>query len=191
MPTLMGAVWPESERTAIFRAAALALAGVVLLTVSAKLKVPFYPVPMTMQTFAVLVIGVAYGWRLGGATVLLYLALGAFGLPVFAGTPAQGIGLSYMLGPTGGYLLGFLAAAALTGMLAERGWDRNAGWLFAAMLIGHGVILALGAAWLAQRIGVARAWTVGVAPFHLATLLKSALGVVMIRSAWRLHSRVI
>jgi biotin transport system substrate-specific component len=96
----------------------LAVIGSILLTISAKIQVPFWPVPMTMQTLVVLVLGVAYGWRLAGATVLLYLAQGALSLPVFAG----GGGLAYMSGPTGGYLVGFLLAAVAVGWLAERGW---------------------------------------------------------------------
>ena len=102
----------------------LALVGTLALTVSAKTQIPFWPVPMTMQTFVVLVIGMAYGARLGVATIALYLLEGALGLPVFAGTPEKGVGLAYMMGPTGGYLLGFVAGAWLCGWLAERGFDR-------------------------------------------------------------------
>jgi biotin transport system substrate-specific component len=182
-------LWPQSGSAVPGRAVVLAVAGVVLLTLSAKLKVPFYPVPMTMQTFVVLALGAAYGWRLGAATLLAYLAAGASGLPVFADTPEKGIGLAYMVGPTGGYLIGFVAAAALAGLLAERGWDRNAGWLFAAMFIGHAVIFAFGVAWLAQHIGWSRAWTFGVAPFYWATLLKAALATALLRGAWRLTGR--
>src|SRR5215207_10665931 len=186
---LIDSVWPRHAGIAWFRGAALTLVGVVLLTTSAKIKVPFYPVPMTMQTFIVLVIGVAYGWRLAAVTLLLYLAAGAFGLPVFADTPEKGVGVPYMLGPTGGYLVGFLAAATLVVLLAERGWDRGAAWLFAALLLGHVVIFAFGVAWLAHHIGLARAWNAGVTPFYLAALLKSALGVVVVRGAWWLDQR--
>ena len=189
LPTLIAAVWPRVAATAMVRAAALASVGVVLLTLSAKLKAPFYPVPMTMQTFVVLVIGAAYGWRLGAATVMLYLAAGAFGLPVFADTPERGIGLAYMTGPTGGYLLGFVVAAALAGHLAERGWDRSLGWAFAAMLICHAVIFVFGVAWLARTVGIERAWVAGVAPFYLATLLKAALAAVVMRGGWWLQAR--
>jgi biotin transport system substrate-specific component len=187
--TLVDLVWPGSGSLAPARAIVLAVLGVALLTASAKLKVPFYPVPMTMQTFVVLVLGAAYGWRLGSATLLAYLAAGALGWPVFADTPAKGIGLAYMMGPTGGYLVGFAVAAALAGVFAARGWDRNAGWLFAAMLFGHAVIFICGVAWLAQHIGLSRAWTFGVAPFYWATLLKSALAVAVLRGAWRFAGR--
>ena len=95
----------------------LAILGSILLAISAKIKVPFYPVPMTMQTFMVIFIGIAFGWRLGLATVLLYLAEGAIGLPVFAGTPEKGIGIAYMVGTTGGYLVGFLVAVFFAGFV--------------------------------------------------------------------------
>ena len=123
-PTLIDTLWP-AEAVKPVRLVVLALVGTLVLAISAKIQVPFYPVPMTMQTFVVLVIGMTYGWRMGGATILLYLAEGAVGLPVFAGTPEKGIGVAYMLGGTGGYLLGFLIAATACGWLAERGWDRN------------------------------------------------------------------
>src|ERR1700736_872176 len=103
MPTFVAAMWPERAWVGF---AVLALLGSLALTVSAKLQVPFYPVPMTMQSLVVLLIGLAFGWRLGTATVLLYLGEGLAGLPVFAGTPEKGIGLAYMMGPTGGYLAG-------------------------------------------------------------------------------------
>lgn len=131
----------------------LALLGSALLTLSAKTQVPFWPVPMTMQTFVVLVIGMSFGARLAGATVLLYLCQGALGLPVFAGTPERGIGLAYMMGPTGGYLAGFLIAAILVGWLAERGWRRSILRIAVAAAIGHLVMLTLGTAWLAAAVG--------------------------------------
>ena len=164
------------DRRAILRAVLLALAGSVLLALSAKLKVPFHPVPMTMQTMVVLVLGVAYGSRLGTATVALYLLQGAIGLPVFADTPERGIGLAYMAGPTGGYLAGFLVAAWFAGMVGQGGVGRMA----AAMLGGHAIIFAFGLAWLAAAIGLEKAWLLGAAPFLLATLLKSALGVALL-----------
>jgi biotin transport system substrate-specific component len=185
----MQTLWPQSDTGAAMRAIVLVVLGVALLTLSAKLKVPFYPVPMTMQTFVVLAVGAAYGWRLGAATVIAYLAAGAAGLPVFADTPEKGVGLPYMLGPTGGYLVGFVAAAAFAGWLAERGWDRGTGRLFAVMLAGHAVIFAFGIAWLAMHIGWSRAWVFGVAPFYWATLLKAALATAFLRGAWRFTQR--
>lgn len=186
--TLAARLWPES-RTRILPAAAIALAGSLLLTLSAKLQVPFWPVPMTMQTYVVLCLGAALGWRLGTATVLLYLAEGAVGLPVFAGTPEKGLGLAYMMGPTGGYLVGFVAGAALTGWLAERGWYRSIPRMLVAMTIGHLVILAFGWAWLAQLIGPEKAWLAGVVPFYAATVFKTILAALTLPAAWMVLRR--
>lgn len=121
--TFADLLWPARGAAPPLRVLLLALLGSVLLTISAKIEVPFYPVPMTMQTLVVLLLGMAYGARLGAATVLLYLAEGAVGLPVFAGTPERGIGIAYMMGPTGGYLAGFVLSAAITGWLTERRRD--------------------------------------------------------------------
>ena len=135
--TLAQALAGSDGRLGALRLMLLAVAGSLLLWASAKINVPFWPVPMTMQTFVVLGLGAAFGWRLGMATVALYLLEGAFGLPVFAGTPEKGIALAYMTGPTGGYLAGFVLAAGVTGWLAERGFDRNYLTTAAAMLIGR------------------------------------------------------
>ena len=185
---LAASVWPEN-RSGLLRAALLCLLGSALLTLSAKVQVPFWPVPMTMQTYAVLVIAAMFGSRLGVATVLLYLAQGAAGLPVFAGTPEKGLGLAYMMGPTGGYLVGFIVAAWIVGLLAERGWDRSIVRLFAAMALGHFVIFGFGIAWLAQLVGAEKAWMLGVAPFYAATVFKTALGAVTLPAAWALIDR--
>src|SRR5438874_7387404 len=163
----------------------LVATGVLLLTVSAKVQIPLWPVPMTMQTYVILVIGMAYGTRLGAITVLGYLLAGAIGLPVFAGTPEKGVGLPYMLGPTGGYLIGFLLAAFLMGGLAQRGWDRHMGLSVAGMTIGHLLILACGVTWLAASLGWERAIAVGAEPFVAATILKTALAGMTLPLAWR------
>jgi len=189
--TLLDTAFPIEGRTRrLARDAAIAVAGSLLLTLSAKTQIPFYPVPMTMQTFVIMVLGMALGPRLGTATVLLYLAQGAAGLPVFAGTPEKGIGLAYMAGPTGGYLVGFVAGAWLCGALAERGWDRS--WLktIAAAALGHGAIFVFGFAWLATLIGAEKAFQFGVAPFWAATLLKTALAVAVLPPAWALMRRM-
>ena len=120
------------------------LAGIALLTASAHIKIPFYPVPLTMQTLIVLGIGMTYGVRLGGATLLGYLATGFVGVPVFA----NGAGMAYMIGPTGGYLLGFLVAALFLGVLAERGWTRNWATAAIAMFLGNIIIYLPGVGWL-------------------------------------------
>ena len=172
-PSLADRLWPATEGQAVLRTAVLAVFGSLLLWASAKVQVPFYPVPMTLQTAVVLLIGVAYGPRLAAATLLLYLAEGAVGLPVFAGTPERGIGLAYMVGPTGGYLAGFLAAAVISGWTAERSrhWLTTALGLLAAIVAIH----LLGAAWLATLVGPAKAVSLGVLPFLLGDAVKLAL----------------
>ncbi|MCP8939282.1 biotin transporter BioY [Alsobacter sp. SYSU M60028] len=188
--TLVSAIWPaRADLGGVLRAVLLAVAGTALLTLSAKLKVPFYPVPMTMQTLVVLMLGAAYGSRLGAATVALYLLEGALGLPVFADTPERGIGLAYMMGPTGGFLVGFLAGAAIVGWLCERGLGRSLLGMLAAMTIGHLAIFAFGYGWLATLVGPTAAWAGGVAPFFLATALKTALGAVLVPALWSVADR--
>jgi len=186
-PTLASAVWPADKTGALLRTAFLLILGNALLWASAKLQIPFYPVPMTMQTFVVIVLGMAYGWRLGAATVGLYLLEGAFGLPVFAGTPEKGIGLAYIAGPTGGYLIGFLLASAACGWLAERGWDRSIVKTAAAMLVGNLFIYVPGLLWLGTLVGWDKpvlAW--GLTPFLLGDLTKLALAVAILPASWKL-----
>jgi len=187
--TIADIIWPSRPQARIFRAAALMLLGMCLLTLSAKIQIPFWPVPMTMQTLVVLVIGMAYGWRLGAATVLAYLVTGAAGLPVFAGTPARGIGLAYMMGPTGGFLLGFLISAAIVGFLGERGWDRSVLRTAVAMVLGQAIITLAGVAWLAILFNLPKAIEVGFKPFLAASLLKVALGIVLMPTIWKLLDR--
>lgn len=165
---------------------ALAIVGSLALWVSAKIAVPFYPVPMTMQTFAVLVIAMAYGWKLGGATVLLYLVEGAIGLPVFSNTPLHGLGLAYMVGPTGGYLIGFFLAAVVVGWLAERGWDRSLFTTLAAMTLGTAIIFSSGLIWLGTLLG----WepsilSLGLTPFLFGAAFKIALATMCLPLAWK------
>jgi biotin transport system substrate-specific component len=183
-PTLIDALWPSRAAPAV-RWAALALIGSLLLTASAKAQVPMWPVPMTMQSFVVLVIGMAYGARLAGATVALYLFQGALGLPVFAGTPEKGIGLAYMAGPTGGYLVGFLIVAVVMGWLAERGWDRKALPSLAALAIGTVLLFVPGVAWLAVLVGFEKAVQTGLVPFLLGSVLKLALAAAVLPLAWK------
>lgn len=168
-------------RGGVVATAAAVVLGSLLLVASAKVQVPFWPVPMTMQSMVVLLLGMAYGSRLGVAAVLLYLAEGLAGLPVFAGS---GAGPAYMAGPTAGYLVGFAASAFLTGWLAERGWDRSPLKALSAMFLGHGVILAAGVAWLATLFGPDKAVAVGLVPFLAATVLKTALGAAIMQAAW-------
>jgi biotin transport system substrate-specific component len=178
----------QGTRRAV-RDVALAVAGTGLLALSAKVQVPMI-VPMTLQTLVVLMIGAAFGARLGAATVLLYLVEGAAGLPVFAGTPEKGLGLAYMMGPTGGFLLGFLASAFVVGFLAERGFTRTIPATFAVFSLGHAIIFAFGYAWLASLMGASAAFAAGVAPFYAATAIKTALGAALMPAAWALVKRV-
>lgn len=181
---LAEALWPPASTARILRWTALAVIGTILMTISAKIKVPFFPVPMTMQLLVTMLIGAAYGWRLAGAAMLLYLAQGASGLPVFAGTPEKGIGLAYMAGPTGGYLLGFFLAAVIVGWLAERGWDRSVITAFGAMVLGTAAIYAPGIIWLSYLIGFEKAVTFGLYPFVAGDLLKIGLGTAILPLAW-------
>ena len=185
-PPIVWAIWNQ-RRWSQF---ALAVLGVCLLTISAKTQVPAWPVPMTMQTYVVLVLGMALGTRLAVATVLGYLALGALGMPVFAGTPEKGIGLAYMLGPKGGYLVGFVAAAWLCGTLAGRGWDRGFTRALTAMTLAHLVIFGAGVTWLSALIGWPRAVNLGLIPFIAATIVKTLLAAWTLPSAWRLVERL-
>lgn len=189
--TLADALWPSgSKAMSAARAVILVFAGSVLLTVAAKVQIPFYPVPMTMQTFVVLGLGMALGWRMGAAAVLFYLAQGAAGLPVFSGTPEKGIGLLYMAGPTGGYLFGFVLAAATCGWLAERGWDRKVLTTALAMLIGNAVIYVPGVLYLGVLFGWDKPiveW--GLTPFLLGDLAKLALAAAVLPAAWQLLKR--
>jgi biotin transport system substrate-specific component len=181
-PTLAALLWPQQAASRLARLAALSIGGALALAISAKAQVPFYPVPMTLQTLVVLLLGAAFGARLAAATVILYLAEGVLGLQVFAGAAA---GPLYMAGPTGGYLLGFLAAAALVGWLAERGWDRSLGSLLLAMVLGHLVIFAFGFIWLAHLVGPQNAYVFGIVPFISATILKTLLAWALVAAAWR------
>jgi biotin transport system substrate-specific component len=179
---------PAQGAGRLLRDCVLALAGSLLLALSAKVQVPLI-VPITLQSLVVLVIGASFGARLGALTVLLYLAQGALGLPVFAGTPEKGIGILYMLGPTGGFLVGFVLAAALAGALAERGWSATFLRAFVTFALAHGVMFAAGFVWLAALYGPTTAWAVGVAPFAAATLIKTALGAALMPLAFGLVRR--
>jgi len=188
---LIDNLWHAEDKTAmLLRGAVLAVVGTVLLTLSAKIQVPFYPVPMTMQTFVVLSLGMVYGWRLAGATMLLYMAEGAMGLPVFAGTPEKGIGLVYMMGGTGGYLVGYVLAAAAIGWLAEKGWDRTMLGTALAMLIGNALIYIPGVLYLGALYGWDKPileW--GFTPFILGDAVKLCLAACVMPLAWKVMSK--
>ena len=148
----------------------LALIGSITLAISSKIKIPFYPVPMTMQTLIVLVIGIGFGWKLGLATVSLYLLEGIIGLPVFSGTPEKGIGLIYFTGPTMGYLIGFLVAVYISGKF---NYDSNLLKNFLKLMLATSFIYILGMSWLGSLIGWEKPiFQLGAQPFLLAELFK-------------------
>ncbi len=165
---------PVSRLPNVVRQLGLVLGGTAVLTASSYVSIPMQPVPVSLQTFAVLVVGALYGWRLGGLTVLAWLLEAALGMPVLAGGKG---GLAPFFGPTAGYLLAFPLAAMLMGWLAERGWDGahplRAFW---AMLLCTTAILLLGGAWLGAMIGATKGWQLGVLPFLVGDVVKSALG---------------
>ena len=151
----------------------IVLIGSILLAISAKIKIPFYPVPMTMQTLVVLIIGIGFGWKLGVATIMLYLFEGIVGLPVFSGTPEKGIGLVYFTGPTMGYLIGFLVAAFLAGKF---NFDNNLIKNFLKLTFATSFIYILGILWLGGLIGWDKPiFKLGAQPFLLAELFKILL----------------
>jgi biotin transport system substrate-specific component len=185
--TLASALWP-TRTGGVLRAAILAAAGVCLITLGAKASVPFWPVPLTLQTLAVSVVAAAYGLRLGMATVGLYLMAGLLGAPVFAGAS---VGIAPFLGPTGGFLIGFLAMAAIIGAAADRGWDRAWPKLLAAMAVANLFVFVPGLLWLGTFTGYgARLFAAGLWPFALGTVVKTALGAALMPLAWSLVSRL-
>ena len=164
----------------------LAVLGTLVLTLSAKTKVVLGPVDMSLQTLVVLLIAASFGFRLGVATLLLYLAEGAMGFPVFQSSPEKGVGIAYMLGTTGGYLAGFVVMAAIVGWAADRGFDRNPIKLFGVMLAANAIMLTMGFAWLATLIGAEKAWAFGVVPFIVGDLIKVALAAALVPAVWSL-----
>jgi biotin transport system substrate-specific component len=184
---LADAVWLGEGRGRWLRSIVLAVAGSLLVGLCARLRVDIGPVPLTMQTLAVLMIGAAYGSRLGAATMLLYLAEGAAGLPVFAGPPI--FGLTHILGPTGGYLISYPIAAGLVGFLAERGFDRSFPRMLAATLLGSALILVLGVLWLSTFLGMEKAVAAGLMPFIIGDIIKAALAALAFPLAWKLIGR--
>ena len=182
---MIEAVWLKSG---VVREVALILGGSLLIALSAQLQfvLPFSPVPMTGQTFAVLLLGALYGSKRGPATVVTYLALGAMGLPVFAG---GAFGLARFVGPTAGYLVGFLAAAFVVGFLSERGWDRKPWATAVSMLIGNGMIYVAGVLWLSRFVGWQAVLSIGVLPFLVGDALKIALATILLPAGWKLIGR--
>ena len=186
MRPLVSLALPQSGVARLAAQALLVVGGTLLLTLSAKTKVVLGPVDLSLQTLAVLLIATAFGFRLGLATLLLYMAEGAAGFPVFQSTPEKGIGIAYMVGSTGGYLAGFVVMAAIVGWAADRGFDRNPVKLFGVMLAADAIMLAMGFAWLATLIGADKAWTFGVAPFIVPDLIKVGIAAALVPAVWSL-----
>ena len=189
-PVLTEAFGPRTGTALLIKQAALVVAGIALLAIAAKIRVPMWPVPITMGTFAVLTIGAAYGPRLGLATIMGYMIVGALGFDVFASSSAESAGLTYMMGGTGGYLLGYVLATLALGWAARAGWDRSVWGMAAAMLIGTALIYVPGLLWLGQLYGWDQpilAW--GLTPFLVGDALKLVLAALLVPALWKLVGR--
>ena len=166
------------KQTKLLKYVFIALIGSIILAISSKIKIPFYPVPMTMQTLVVLIIGVAFGWKLGLATISLYLFEGIVGLPVFSGSPEKGIGLVYFTGPTMGYLIGFLVAVYISGKFV---YDNNLVKTFFKLFFATSLIYILGIIWLGSLIGWDKpVFKLGAQPFLLAEIFKILIATLAI-----------
>tara|TARA_R110002020_G_scaffold6321_3_gene26576 strand:+ start:1214 stop:1825 length:612 start_codon:yes stop_codon:yes gene_type:complete len=193
--TLLGLYQPKGDAAKLASNLVTVVLGTLLITLCAKINVPVWPVPVTLQGFAIAALAAAFGMRIGVATVGLYLLEGALGLPVFA----TGGGLVYLVGPTGGFLLGFIALAAIVGYAADRGASDKPLALFGAMLLGDAVMFVLGFAWLALMAGQAgwidqanvlgSAFAKAVQPFIVWDILKMALAALTVTGAWKLIAK--
>jgi biotin transport system substrate-specific component len=194
--TLLGRLQPQGAAAKLASNLTTVVLGTLFITLCAKINVPTWPVPVTLQSFAIAAVAAAFGLRIGVATVALYLLEGMMGLPVFAGGFS---GPAYLLGPTGGFLVGFLFLAALTGYAADRGASGKPLALFGAMLAGNVIMMALGFAWLLAMSGqagwidqsnvVTSAWARGVQPFVVWDILKMALAALTVTGVWAALSR--
>jgi biotin transport system substrate-specific component len=182
-------LWPAEGAERLLKRVALVVAGIVILGIAAKIKLPVppSPVPVTLGTFAVLSLGAAYGPRLGLITILGYMLVGVLGFDVFAGSSAEKAGLAYMTGGTGGYLVGYVLATLALGMAARAGWDRSPLRMAGAMLIGSALIYVPGLLWLS---GFAESWAQtldwGITPFLIGDAMKLALAAVLFPLVWKL-----
>ncbi len=186
---LIEAIGPNEGAARIAKQAVLVLLGIVALAVAAKVKVPLWPspVPITLGTFAVLTIGAAYGPRLGLTTILGYMIIGALGFDVFASSSAERNGIDYMMGGTGGYLVGYVLATLALGHAARLGWDRTVAGMVAALLIGNALIYVPGVLWLHQfTSGWAQTFEWGLTPFLVGDALKLALAALLVPGLWKL-----
>ena len=175
----------QNSQTKIIKSLFIILLGSIILAISAKIKIPFYPVPMTMQTFVVLLIGMSFGYKIGLATIGLYLIEGIVGLPVFSNSPERGVGLVYFTGPTMGYLIGFLSACFLASLIKK---DDNYFIIFIKLILSVSTIYILGVLWLGTLMG----WDkpiiqLGVLPFLLAEVFKIALLTILAKKIFKLR----
>jgi biotin transport system substrate-specific component len=180
-------VGPQQGTARLVKQAVMVVLGIMLLTVMAKIKVPMWPVSISMGTFAVLAVGAAYGPRLGLATIMGWMILGALGMDVFQSSSADVNGVTYMMGSTGGYLLGYVLAVLALGLAARRGWDRSVFWMALAMLIGNAIIYVPGLLWLGQIYGWDQpilAW--GLTPFLIGDALKLVLAALLVPALWKM-----
>ncbi len=178
---------PTEGAAKLLKQAVLVIVGIAALAIFAKIKVPMWPVPITMGTFAVLTIGAAYGPRLGLTTIMGYMIVGALGYDVFAGSSAEKFGIEYMLGGTGGYLVGYVLATLALGYFARQGWDRSMGKMALAMLIGNALIYIPGLVWLGQLYGWDQPilqW--GLTPFLVGDAIKLVLAALLVPAVWKL-----
>ena len=197
--TLADVFWPAADQAgaaaSLLRNAMLVLVGSIFVAATAQVQIPFYPVPFTGQTFGVLVVGMALGWRLGGLSLALYAVEGAIGLPGFAGFKG---GMAILSGPTGGYIAGFIFAAAVVGALAGKGWSRSILLTLAAMVIGNIVIYACGVAWLSNWYATLGAKFIpagatayeaaianGLVPFLIGDVAKIVAAALVLPGAWK------
>ena len=197
---LTEAVWPAEGASLWVKRAVLVVLGIVALTIAAKIKVPVWPSPVAISlgTFAVLTIGAAYGPRLGLATMLGWMLVGALGFDVFQGSSAEKYGIAYMMGATGGYLAGYVLATLALGQAARRGWDRSVGGMAAALVAGNVLIYVPGLLWLGYLIAnglfdpasYASVWDQtlawGLTPFLVGDALKLALAALVVPGLWKL-----
>ncbi|MDQ3737124.1 MAG: biotin transporter BioY [Actinomycetota bacterium] len=184
--TLADVLSPRQQRSWLLDVVLVVLFS-AFVALTAQVEIPLWPVPLTLQTLGVLFTGAVLGSRRGALALLLYLTEGALGLPVFAGG-ASGVG--YMLGPTGGYLVGFVVAAGVVGWLAQRGWDRRLVWAAVAMVIGNVIIYVCGVAWLAVFLGdLWGALVKGMLLFVVGDLIKIAVAALTLPGGWKLARR--
>src|SRR4029453_11420248 len=179
MTTLASRIWQVSGSWK--KQALLVLLGSLFIAICAQINIPLPLVPITMQTFAVLAVGAAFGMRLGAATLVLYVLEGMLGFPVFSQFKA---GQAVIMGPTGSYLIGFIVAAALVGWFAERGYDRRVLTMFGVMILGAAILYVPGLLWLAKFTGYDKVLELGLYPFLWGDVLKAALAAIAFPAAW-------